>query len=83
MQYALMPIDQEIMIAIKKHFKVIETSQAIADTGHPQFPGWEIIIALLVAATIAASISGALDPRSFRAPKLRSTYISRLVRSKQ
>lgn len=34
-----------------------DAASLIADTGHPDFPGWELIIVMLVVATIVILIS--------------------------
>lgn len=52
----------------------------ISDVGHPHFPGWKLIALLLISATIAASLSSNLDPRIYRAPRIRST-ITRINRT--
>ena len=38
-----------------------DAATLIADTGHPQFPGWEVIAAILMAATISLLISGDIE----------------------
>lgn len=52
-----------------------DTASLIADTGHPDFPGWELIAVLLMAATISVLLSG--DPTTLR----RRTGDNRAVRT--
>lgn len=55
----------------------------LADCGHPHWPFWRLVLALVLLTQIVAAMSGQTPLRSFRSPRVGTAPVVRVVRTRE